>query len=1011
MAFNLGASIKKGLSSPVVNNISQRINSAIPSVNTSLMSSSLVADAKSAFSNAAVGSISSKVNGALGSQLGGILTNELLNGLNANAEELTGLIETPLKIVERGAADLAGVTGGEYGLIREQYLELTKRTAYAGYVDNTFIPAYAPDKSGASKVPNPLRDHASFNYVVTLGVLSAAEYNNPELYRSAGGFESYVIKSSGGNLDKRTQVFDETGGGSSEHAEYYIEDLEIDAVITPNQNTGIALGTDLNFNVIEPYSMGNFIQAIIAAAREAGYGSYQSAPFCIKIDFVGWNLDGKTDANFVQRPIFIPIKLINMEFNVSGQGSRYAVQAVPMSETGLADNINKIKTPVKATGLLCHEVLETNDASVTSAINSHIETLEEAGALAPFDRYIIAFPQNRTTLVNALKQGNVEESAFTTSPEEREAQRTAATAGNPQLRAAFNEQVITITPGSQTYAVLKSFAENTDLMNEIGKSFLNEDTNAPGNSSEADASAVINPDTEIVDTTSVAAQPAEKARDFQFNQNESITSIIEKIVLQTSYAAEKCTENSSTGLNKWFKIDTYVFIDESPLTEQQAGRRPKVYVYCVMPYEVDEAITAGPNGAPANTQGLKEAAVKEYNYIYTGKNEDVLNFDINFNNAFLLTAMSDLGMNSGNTQPDAGTVAATQDKDSGTVINPNAPVSGEEGSPAVELDSQGNDIQPNTQINDVKRQIAEMFHQRIRNMTVDMVTAEMEIMGDPYFLPQEMGNYVAELGDRPGVTKDGTMTYQTGPVYCVVNFKTPFDYQIKGATMEFPENVPGFSGIYQVWAVVNKFSAGKFTQTIKLLRRRGQDNEETPNPKNAILVDNSSATSNKTVQSDGTVGQTNGGIDCFPAPANDDIRNLGSAVGNDIISETLGPLVEQAQQLSNIDNVLQEGFDAVVAKAPDLTKVIPGAESAINAAITGISTSPMVPVGKYSSARLPGVMGSIRPGDETNALDVLAAQAEVVNQARDAALGGVNRAVDSVTGATKSRVNKLLGPF
>lgn len=55
--------------------------------------------------------------------------------------------------------------------------------------------------------------------------------------------------------------------------------------------------------------------------------------------------------------------------------------------------------------------------------------------------------------------------------------------------------------------------------------------------------------------------------------------------------------------------------------------------------------------------------------------------------------------------------------------------------------------------------------------------------------------------------------------------------------------------------------------------------------------------------------------------------------------------------------------------------------------------------------------GSIRPGDETNALDVLAAQAEVVNQARDAALGGVNRAVDSVTGATKSRVNKLLGPF
>ena len=303
MAFNLGASIKKGLTTSVVNNVSQRINSAIPSVNTNLMSSSLVADAKSAFANAAIGAVSSKVNGLLGNQLGGILTNELLNGLTASAEELTGIIENPLKIVERGAADLAGVTGGEYGLVREQYLELTKRSAYSGQIDNTFVPAYAPDKSGASKVPNPLRDHASYNYVVTLGILDAAEYNNPELYRSAEGFKSYIIKSSGGNLDKRTQVFDETGGGASEHAEYYIEDLEIDAVITPNQNTGIALGTDLSFTVIEPYSMGNFIQAIITAAREAGFGSYQSAPFCLKIDFVGWNLDGKTDANFIQRPV------------------------------------------------------------------------------------------------------------------------------------------------------------------------------------------------------------------------------------------------------------------------------------------------------------------------------------------------------------------------------------------------------------------------------------------------------------------------------------------------------------------------------------------------------------------------------------------------------------------------------------------------------------------------------------------------------------------------------------
>ena len=42
--------------------------------------------------------------------------------------------------------------------------------------------------------------------------------------------------------------------------------------------------------------------------------------------------------------------------------------------------------------------------------------------------------------------------------------------------------------------------------------------------------------------------------------------------------------------------------------------------------------------------------------------------------------------------------------------------------------------------------------------TVDLINAEMEIMGDPYFIPQESGNYVAAL-KAPNMTVDGTMPY------------------------------------------------------------------------------------------------------------------------------------------------------------------------------------------------------------------------------------------------------------
>ena len=1020
MAFNLSASLKSNFTTTVnsikttVNTVSQDISSAANNLTSNISASTGLSSEKvnAALLGGVAGSLLGGGRGAtLGTLAGGLLggggANDLINqvqnklgGLIANAEELTGLANNSLKLVERGVADLAGLTGEEYALTLSQYRELSERSAYTEFADRGDRSPYDGDDSSASKIPNPLRNHNGFNYSVTLGVLSASEYNNPESYRSAGGFKNYIIQSSGGNLDKRYKVFDETAGQElSEDAEYYIDDIEIEAVVAPNPNTRVTLGTGISFSVTEPYSMGNFIQAVIGSAAAAGYNSYNSAPFCLRIDFNGWNLDGSTDANFVQRPIFLPIKFVTMDFNVSGQGSKYLVKAVPMSESGLADDVNEIRTSIRANGVLCHQVLETNDNSLTAAINSQIEGLEESGTLAPFDRYVVCFPKTRTALVDALQSRTIDESAFTTSQEEQEAQRTGAGANNPRLRASFNPNIVTIQQSTQTYAILKSFAENTDLMNEIGLSPINEDTNAPGNSAEADANAVVNPETGLVDTTSVAAQPATVSRDFQFNQGQQITSIIERMVMQTRYAAERSTEGATNGLNKWFRIDTQVFIDDNPVTESQMGQKPKVYVYSVVPYEVDEAITMAPNSRPANTQGLRQAAIKEYNYIYTGKNEDVLNFDINFNNAFLMTANSDLGMTAGQ-DPNAGTTASTQtNTDSGATVAPSGDLkSADEAAPAVALVTR-NAESAGTHSNDVRRRIAEMFHDRITNMTTDMVTADMEIMGDPYFIPQETGNYVSQQSNRPGITQDGTMTYQQGPVMCIVNFRTPFDYQIRGATMEMPQVVPGFSGLFQVWAVTNKFSRGKFTQDLKMIRRRGQDDPATTGNSNLVQVDNSVAMANTTTQSDGTVGQSGTpSTDCMPAPAADDIRNLMPAVATDVADRLAAPFKQAEQQLTeSIPNLaeLVEGVDFGVAAVPDLTKVIPRLD-----AFGGIG------------AQVGGALGDAQGalGDVQGALGNLENQAKAAaNKAQSAVNNAANQGIAAASSAAKSKIRGLLG--
>ena len=54
-------------------------------------------------------------------------------------------------------------------------------------------------------------------------------------------------------------------------------------------------------------------------------------------------------------------------------------------------------------------------------------------------------------------------------------------------------------------------------------------------------------------------------------------------------------------------------------------------------------------------------------------------------------------------------------------------------------------------------------------------------------------------------------------------------------------------------------------------------------------------------------------------------------------------------------------------------------------------------------------MGSISPVDATNALDVIAAETAIINQATNAAKGVVNDKINSVTDAAKTRVRGLLG--
>jgi len=706
------------------------------------------------------------------------------------------------------------------------------------------------------KIPNPLRNHNTYNYIITLGVLNPREYNDPNTYRNRGDFASYIIKSSGGNYANRYKVQDEINSASGGDAEYYIDDLEMDAVIAPNQNTGVALGTTLSFKVTEPFSMGNFIQALIGSAKFEGYSNYIDAPFCIRIDFVGWNEYGEWSTKYIGKPIYVPIKITKVELSVSGAGSEYFVMAVPFSETALDDNINETKTTINAVGSNVWEVLNGEDTSVAETMNQRLANLEDKNVTTKNDRFIIAFPRDLDGFNSTVSREVVDkDDGLSRNVELKQEQGVTPVLGS----ATVNTNKISVAPNSSLYERLQQYARDTRQMNNIGLSSIVDDVSEGGDQAQAVPAQVYNPETELFeDTGRTGNNPSPKAREHKFSQGETIITMIEKVVLRSQYAAVESTAiSAANGTRNWFKIDTQVFIDPNPSSECQRGSLAKIYLFNVIPYYPDEAKTLATNQKPTpnTTEQLRAKAAKEYNYIYTGRNEEILDFDLVFNNAFMLTAFSNYGQNVGgvgsaDSAVSTGSLAATT---GASVVkqgcgNPDS----EPGAKIGEMTHRQASLIPDSgsRSPDMRLRIAQQFHNSIINQTLDMITAEMKIMGDPFFIPQQTGNFKGSPIKNSNVLEEGTVNYMMDEVFVIVNFKTPFDYQVEGATMEFPRVVKQFSGLFSVWAVTNTFSGGKFEQNIKLIRRRGQDDPSTPNNAGPVILDDSAKLSDAVVYSD-----------------------------------------------------------------------------------------------------------------------------------------------------------------
>jgi hypothetical protein len=620
---------------------------------------------------------------------------------------------------------------------------------------------------------NLLNNFSSYNYLFTLSCLSRQDLQREQPFDVSQ--LRNIIASSQGNWNDRGARRVQTNFGSYD---YFIDDLIVAAVIHPNEQTGNATATKLTFKVTEPYSAGLFLLTMDQGARAAGYNNYREAPYLLTIEFKGYDDQGRPDYN-QQLTRYIPIKFIQVQFNITSSGAVYECEAIPYNEIAFRDQITRTLTDIRLEGRTVRDLLVGNTASLQTALSgSNTSKIQDRETRYP-DEYEIHFPRDftdRTNSGNEIANANV-----------------------------FND-----FSGNGTVR----FANQTDQFDA--------------------ARQIRRMDNLAIDT----------ARTFTFRQSARIEEIIAEIIIRSDYISNQVVDGrfryDDAGMINWFRIESNV----QDLDEQtEFGRQKRKYIYRVIPYKVHADRAQPPNATPPGYQILRRNVNRIYDYIYTGKNTEIINLTIDYKMGFFVAIPGDSANRTGTDTSGAGLTVPNDPNRRPTTALPTARVASPEQTPHTQQvgavgrqvsGSSGSDT-PETRQNRLLRDIFEN--------PGDLVNLEVEIMGDPYYLPSSgMGNQVIPP-DGTNVLRDGSMNYQSREIDIIVNLRTPLDIDPVTGLYKFSLTLDQFSGLFFIISVESRFNGGKFTQVLQCIRRRLQFGpSQSPTRQTYLTPENAPAT-------------------------------------------------------------------------------------------------------------------------------------------------------------------------
>lgn len=637
--------------------------------------------------------------------------------------------------------------------------------------------------------PNPLDSYANYTYGLSLHAMRIEKFNEV-VVKGKPYFtnDDSVLIASGGRRSenfKRNPYFT---------TDFYIENLKMTTIIGHNSRSRGTNAIELSFTIIEPLSL-SFVERLLNVAESYNIPNWDQMIFMLQIDYFANSDQGDLVTPVPDQTKYIPIKLIDMEIKASTKGAEYRVNAIPAGHMALLES--------SATTPVIFEVLAENIGEFFSSKGTDVFSgfNPDGGRTVDSNRN----DQGRASTpefevgVGIPRVNRLPNSATTSASQNRTPTITIYS-----FQDALNSyQKLLVNKKYQTHADEYKFVVDKEIADcKIIHSNKSNPTSNLGLSNKKN-------DNTNLDTTRELTR---------INAGTSILDVVNQIIRNSSYFTNIVKQATEATRQEILEDPTQVYkvLCEVEFKEwdKKRNKYQKIITFYIKTFDYYNTKS---NYAK---KSVPKTWVKEYTYMYTGTNQSVMDFSIDFNTMFLTS------------------VTAFANKKASALVNQENEDTNEiEQSGGQTRQLQVNRQQPRVALTDVSSTSSSVLNEEVvaandfyKSMMTssrgDMINVDLKIHGDPEFIKQDSVFFspsVASTGVTVG-SEAGSLNMDASEIFCNLIFRTPEDIDQNTGLYEFgPKNKNVFSGIYKIIQVTNNFERGVFTQNLELIRLFNQE--------------------------------------------------------------------------------------------------------------------------------------------------------------------------------------------